>query len=119
MLKTIPKGNLRRDESDRILAALRAGIDPAKVSREIASRYRDDPTVADRLVDIASARQWLAEGAPVANVLIMVEVRHRFELSSADCRAYAIEILWAAEHGIDPSMHGPNPTPKEPEYAIA
>jgi hypothetical protein len=119
MLKVIPERNLLGDESARILAALRAGIDPGKLTREVASRLPNNPSAARRLVDIASARLWLAEGALLADVLTMLEVRHRFELSSADCRAHAIEILWAAQHEIDDSIDDPNPTPKEPEYAVA
>lgn len=119
MLKAIPERNLPGDESDRILAALRADVDPGKLTREVAFRHPNNPGTARRLVDIASARLWLAEGVPLADVLTMLEVRHRFELSSADCRGHAIEILWLAEHEIDPPMHDPNPTPKEPEHAVA
>jgi hypothetical protein len=119
MLKTIRKRSLQGDESGRILAALRAGADPALLTREIASRYPDDPGAASRLVDIASARLWLAEGAPLADVLTVLEVRHRFELSRADCRAYAAEILWAARQEIDAAKHDPNSTPKETDYAAA
>ena len=49
-----------------------------------------------RVADILSARQWLAEGAPVADVLTMLEVRRRFEFPPHDCRTYAVEILSAA-----------------------
>lgn len=56
-------------------------------------------------LDIASAKLWLAQGSPIADVLTMLEVRHRFELSAADCRAYAIEILWAVQQPI----HTPKP----------
>ncbi|MFZ0664101.1 MAG: hypothetical protein WAM66_15540 [Acidobacteriaceae bacterium] len=35
-------------------------------------------------LDIASANLWLAQSAPIADVLTMLEVRHRFEFSSAD-----------------------------------
>ncbi|MGB0064107.1 MAG: hypothetical protein WBP85_06630, partial [Terracidiphilus sp.] len=96
-----------------------ASIDPGKLTREVASRYANSLAVARRLVDIASARLWLAEGVPLADVLTMLEVRHRFELSSTDCRGYAIEILWAAELEIVSSTRGPNSTPKEPPYAVA
>jgi hypothetical protein len=48
-------------------------------------------------MDIASARQWLAEGTPISDVSTMLEVRHRFDLASADCRTYAVEILRAAQ----------------------
>ena len=42
-------------------------------------------------LDIASAKLWLAQGGPIADVLTTLEARHRFEFSSADCRAYATE----------------------------
>jgi hypothetical protein len=119
MLKAIPKRRLQGEESSRILAALRAGIDPAQLASQIASRHPINPGAARRLVDIASARLWLAKGAPLADVLTMLEVRHRFELSSADCRAYATEILWDALHETHPCKDDPNSTPKEPEYAVA
>jgi hypothetical protein len=49
-----------------------------------------------RVADTLSARQWLAEGVHVADVLTMLEVRCRFELSPHDCRTYAVEILSSA-----------------------
>jgi hypothetical protein len=55
---------------------------------------------ARRIADIASARLWLAEGAPIADVLTMLEVRRRFELSPHNSRAYAVEILSAARAEI-------------------
>lgn len=119
MLRTIPEHSFRSDESARILAALRADADPAQLTREIASRCPDDPGAAGRLVDIASARLWLAEGAPLADVLTVLEVRHRFEFSRADCRAYATEILWTAQQEIDAAKHDQNSTPKESDYAAA
>ncbi len=70
-------------------------------------------------LDIASAKLWLAQGTPIADVLIMLEVRHRFELSTADSRAYAIEILWAAQQQIripKPSLKSDR---KGPFHAIA
>jgi len=48
---------------------------------------------ARRIADTASARHWLAEGAPIADVLTMLEVSRRFELSPHVARAYAVEIL--------------------------
>jgi pilus assembly protein CpaF len=59
------------------------------------------------------------EGAPVADVLTMLEVRHRFDLSLADCRAYAVEILLAAQQEIDACNPRPIPTTKETRYAAA
>ena len=53
-----------------------------------------------RIADTASARQWLAEGIPVADVLTMLEVRRRFEFSPQIARSYAVEILLAARQEI-------------------
>lgn len=73
---------------------------------------------ARRLADIASANLWLTEGAPIADVLTMLEVRHRFELSSADCKAYA-EILWAAQQQIHTTKPALKPHRKESCHAAA
>jgi hypothetical protein len=70
-------------------------------------------------LDIASANLWLAQGAPIADVLTMLEARHRFEFSSADCRAYATEILWAAQQQIHTTKPNLKPHRKEPHHAAA
>ena len=70
-------------------------------------------------LDIVSAKLWLADGAPMADVLTMLEVRHRFELSSADCSVYAIEILWAAKQEGHTAKSNLKPCRKEPHHAIA
>jgi hypothetical protein len=49
-----------------------------------------------RLSDTLAARQWLAEGVPIADVLTILEVRRRFEFSPNFVRVYAVEILSAA-----------------------
>ena len=72
-----------------------------------------------RCLDIASARQWLTEGAPLADVLTMLEVRHRFDLSSADCRTYAVEILWATQRAIRAPKPTLNSHRKEAHHALA
>ena len=72
-----------------------------------------------RRLDIASARQWLAEGAPISDVLTMLEVRHRFELPSADGRAYAIGILRAAQQPIRTRKRTLNLHRKEAHHALA
>ena len=72
-----------------------------------------------RRFDIASARQWLAEGAPISDVLTMLEVRHRFKLSSADCRVYAVEILRAAQQDIRAPKPTLSPQRKEAHHALA
>jgi len=68
--------------------------------------------------DIRSARLWLAEGIPIGDVLTMLEARHRFELSLADCRAYAVQILWSAE-ALCQLETDRIPNPKESRNAAA
>ncbi len=119
MLKTMRKPANSSDESSRVLAALRAGIDPAKLTRELVAQHPGDAGFARRLVDTASARLWLADGAPIADVLTTLEVRHRFELSPGRARAYAVEILWAVQHPNDGFISKSNPTKKETQYAAA
>jgi hypothetical protein len=53
-----------------------------------------------RIADTLLARLWLAQGFPIADVLTMLEVRRRFELSPHDCRTYAVDILSAARTEI-------------------
>ena len=72
-----------------------------------------------RVADTLSARQWLAEGAPVADVLTMLEVRRRFEFSPHDCRTYAVEILSAARAEIHNVNQPQTAHRKEPAHAIA
>ena len=68
--------------------------------------------------DIGAAKAWLACGAPIGDVLTMLEVRHRFDLSVSDCRAYAVEILWAAQGSSQPKA-ARTTNPKELHYAAA
>ena len=119
MLKSTPKRDVSAGEVARILAALRAGIDPGKLTHDLAATHGENPGAARRLVDLALACLWLADGAPAADVLTMLESRHRFELSNAVCRAYAVEILWSTEHHMRAIEEHPNTTPKELEYAAA
>ncbi len=94
MLKTMRKSATATDESGRILAALRAGVDPGELARELASQRSDDCGSARRLVDVASVRLWLAEAIPLPDIITMLETRRRFDLSGGDCHAYAVSILW-------------------------
>lgn len=68
-----------------------------KAARKRRHYQAANPRIAGRRDDTVLANVWLAEGAPIADVLTMLETLHRFELSAVDCRAYAIEILWAAQ----------------------
>jgi hypothetical protein len=70
-------------------------------------------------LDIASTREWLSEGAPISDVLTMLEVRHRFDLSSADGRAYAIGILRAAQQPTRTPKPTLNSHRKETHHALA
>ncbi len=119
MLKPIPKPEFPSDESAYIFVALRAGVDAGKLTQELVSRHPDDLSSVKRLVDTASAYLWLAGGAPIADVLTVLEVRHRFHLSSADCQVYATEILWAAQHHIEATRLNRIPDRKEPDHAFA
>ena len=78
-----------------------------------------NPVRNRKRLDIASARQWLAEGAPISDVLTMLEVRHRFELPSADGRAYAIGILRAAQQPMRTRKPTLNSHRKEAHHALA
>ena len=78
-----------------------------------------NPVRNRKRLDLASARQWLAEEAPISDVLTMLEVRHRFELSSADCRAYAVEILRVAQQAIRTPKPTLSPQRKEAHHALA
>ena len=119
MLKTMRKPAALSDESCQVLAALRAGIDPAKLTRELAAQHPGDAGFARRLVDTALACHWLDVGAPIADVLTMLEVRHRFELSPAASRAYAVEILFAIQRENDGYSTHSIPPAKETRYAAA
>ena len=62
------------------------GRDAAKLTHEMASRRADkaDPLYyAQRTVDVASARLWLADGIPIDDVITMLEVRRRFKIPAA------------------------------------
>ena len=119
MLKSMRKVTASSDEFIRILAALRAGIDPAKLARELAAQHPGDAGFARRLVDTASARLWLADGIPIADVLTMLEVRHHIQLSPTAARAHAVEILWDVRHLIDGYSTHSIPPAKETRYAAA
>lgn len=67
------------------------------------SRRSDKPNplyYAQRTVDVASARQWFLEGAPIDDIITMLTDRRRFELPSALCSARAREIAATAQRMI-------------------
>ena len=86
-----------------VLDELAHGEDAGKLTQALASRRADKPNplyYAQRTVDMASARLWLLEGAPIDDVITMLEVRRAFELPSALCSARAREIAATAQRMI-------------------
>ena len=86
-----------------VLDELAHGKDAAKLTHTLASRRADKPNplyYAQRTVDMASARLWLLEGAPIDDVITMLEVRRRFALPAALCSARAREIATTANRKI-------------------
>jgi hypothetical protein len=77
--------------------------DTGKLTYELASRRSDKPNplyYAQRTIDVASARQWLLEGAPIEDVITMLKVRRDAELPAALCFARAREIAATAQRMI-------------------
>lgn len=86
-----------------VLGALSHGMDAGKLTRTLASRRVDKPNplyYAQRTVDVASARLWLLEGAPIDDVITMLKVRRSYELPTALCSARAREIAATAQRMI-------------------
>jgi len=83
-----------------ILSELARGKDAAMLTRELALRRSDKQNpvyYAQRTVDIASARLWLADGICIDDVITMLEVRRRFEIPDRICSARAREIAMTAQ----------------------
>jgi hypothetical protein len=86
-----------------VLNELARGKDAAKLTRKLASRRSDKPNplyYAQQTVDVASARLWLIEGISIDDVVTLLEVRRRFEIPVAVCRARAREIAQTAQRMI-------------------
>jgi hypothetical protein len=86
-----------------ILHELSCGKDAEGLTRALAERRPDKPNplyYAQRTVDVASARLWLAEGVPMADVITMLQVRRRPEIPSAICSARAREIAVTAQRMV-------------------
>jgi hypothetical protein len=97
------KATVSRNESACIRVALQAANGTGNLARELASRHSQEhrsAVLSRRLADTASTRFWLVDGFPIADVLTMLEVRRRFELSPDVARTYAVEILSAARAEI-------------------
>lgn len=82
---------------------LAEGKDAHKLTHELALRRADKPNpayYAQRTIDVASARQWLLEGAPIDDVITMLSERRRFQLPSTLCSARAREIAATAQRMV-------------------
>ena len=122
MLKSLTKAPSLRYEPATVSSALRAGIDADKFTYSLALHHAVDPDAtapARRTADIDSARLWLSEGVPIADVLTMLEVRRRFEPFPHDCRTYAVEILLTVRAEIPTTSQPRRTHRKEPENAFA
>jgi hypothetical protein len=102
--KSLPcKRSHSEDDWAWVSRELARGRDAAKLTRELAFR-RDDKSnplyYAQRTVDLASARLWLAEGIRVDDVITMLEVRRRFEIPAALCSTRTREIVATAQRMI-------------------
>jgi len=94
-------GKHSHSESDWawVLSELSHGHDATKLTRELVFRRADKANpeyYAQRTVDVASARLWLAEGAPIDDVITMLEFRRRFEIPATLNSARAREIAATA-----------------------
>ena len=91
------------DDWGWVCARLAHGQDASKLTHELAARRSDksDPLYyAQRTVDVASARLWLADGIPIDDIITMLEVRRSFEIPAALCSARAREIAATAQRMI-------------------
>jgi len=100
---TTLKHSHSEDDWGWVCMRLVRGHDAANLTRELAARRADksDPLYyAQRTVDVASARLWLADGIPIDDVITMLEIRRRFEVSSVLNTARAREIATTAQRVI-------------------
>lgn len=100
---TTPKHSHSENDWGWVCARLAHGQNASKLTRELASRRSDksDPLYyAQRTVDVASARLWLADGIPIDDIITMLEVRRRFDIPAALCSTRAREIATTAQRMI-------------------
>jgi RepB DNA-primase from phage plasmid len=87
-----------------VCSQLATGKDAGKLTHELASLRSDKANpiyYAQRTIDVASARQWFLEGAPIEDVITMLRERRRFELPAALCFARAREIATTAQRMVN------------------
>jgi hypothetical protein len=86
-----------------VLAQLERGVDAAKLTHILAERRSDKSNplyYAQRTVDMASARLWLLDGAPIDDVITMLVELREFEFPTAVCNSRAREIATTAQRMI-------------------
>lgn len=120
----LPLQKHSRSEEDWvwILTELRRGNNAANLTRELAMRRADKPNplyYAQRTVDLASARLWLADRIPIGEVITMLEVRRHFEIPDPMCSARAREIAMTAQRMIERRDTGLKSQYKENHNATA
>jgi hypothetical protein len=101
--KPVGKHSHSEDDWAWVCAQLAHDMDATKLTHELASRRADksDPLYyAQRTVDVASARLWLADGIPIDDVITMLEVRRSYEIPAALLKARAREIAATAQRMI-------------------
>jgi hypothetical protein len=97
------KDTRSEDDWAFVCAQLARGRDAAKLTHELAIRRSDKPNplyYAQRTVDVASARQWLLKGAPIDDVITMLQERRRFDLRAELCSTRSREIASTAQRMI-------------------
>jgi hypothetical protein len=100
---TPAKHSLSEEDWVWTLSELSRGKDAAQLTRTLALRRSDKPNplyYAQRTVDMASARLWLAEGVGIDDIVTMLEVRRRFEIPGAVCSTRAQEIAETAQRMV-------------------
>lgn len=101
---------------------LSRGADAVKLTVLLASRRSDKPDplyYAQRTIDIASARLSLLEGAPIEDVITMLDRRRCTELPAILCSTRAREIATTAQRMIQRSKLATVHHSKENQNAIA
>jgi hypothetical protein len=101
--KDLHKDTRSEEDWAFVCAQLANGKDADKLTLELAARRSDKPNpryYAQRTVDVASARQWLLEGALINDVITMLHERRRFDLPAALCSARSREIATTAQRMV-------------------
>jgi hypothetical protein len=102
--RSVPHKDTRSEQDWAwICAQLAQGRDAGRLTHELASRRTDKANplyYAQRTIDVASARQWFLDGAPIDDVITMLADRRRFEFPAALCSARAREIATTAQRMV-------------------